>query len=93
MVRAAQEAREIGSAFRTSDIPLMPGARYTMTFSIDDFWTDIGESDKVVANDKIKAVYEVAAFIPDGSPASEAAIPNMPIWKGKVESAAVPYTE
>jgi hypothetical protein len=73
-------------------IPLMPGAKYTMTFALNDFAEDspnLGLIREIGTHDKIEAVYKGAA----ASTANEKSIPNMPIWKGKVESAAVTYAE
>ncbi len=73
-------------------VPLMPGSKYTITFSLDDL---IGEgkggdwSSTVAAGEKVQAVFKGAA----PSLSNGVSIPDLPIWNHKVVSTPLPYAE
>lgn len=69
-------------------VPLMASAKYTVILSLDDF-TDDNAKPALAAGDKVQIGYEGAA----ASGAINAAIPNLPIWKEKVESSPITYAD
>ena len=84
-----------GIAGRMDDflVPLMPAAKYTVTFSLGDLIGNGKEgnwSSAIVAGEKVQAVYEGAA--PSLTNRQEI-IPALPIWLGKIESGLLVYSE
>ncbi len=82
-----------GYAGRVDDflVPLMPGAKYTITFSLDDLIGDRKEgnwSSAVAGGEKVQAAYEGRAEDP-----RHEVIPALPIWLGKIESASLGYVD
>jgi hypothetical protein len=74
-------------------VPLMPAAKYTVTFSLGDLIGDGKDGDwssAIAPGEKVQAVYEGAA--PSLTNRQEI-IPALPIWVGKVESGLLVYSD
>jgi len=79
-----------GVAGRVDDflVPLMPGAKYTIPFSLDDFVSETGKAT-VAPGEKLQAHYQgVAPSNPNG-----ANIPALPVWIGEIQSSMVRYAD
>jgi len=87
---ASGKSRELrwkgyGVAGRLDDflVPLMPTAKYSMTLSLRDYVeVDDRKSASLAPGDTIHAAFEGVA----PSHINEGAIPDLPIWKGKIMS-------
>jgi hypothetical protein len=67
-------------------VPLMPGTKYSLTLSLDNF-VEHGRKSAVVAGDRVRVVYLGAA----PSHGKHATQSNLPIWDGKVDTATLQY--
>ena len=70
-------------------VPLMPGGKYAIAFSLDDLIGDGKDgnwSSAIQAGEKVEAVYEGTAIDP-----ARALIPALPIWVGELKSDSIVY--